>query len=176
MNTLNNITTYPESIAEYLRISLAEARTFMNWKTNLQIIKYFWRQEYWYSTQWFAELILYILECWESLSETALRLNRVPVSHDEPRHICRADDIGTFVWKQQFSYLAHIARQSNQRLTKRLILNANTRTKIGWPTKTLGDKVMKYSRLTMDAFYKEALIRKGHSSYTQTNHRQSSNW
>ena len=89
--------------------------------------------------------------------------------------ICRTDDIGTFVSKQQFSYLAHMAQQSNQCLTKRLLFNANTRTKIGRPTETLEDKVMKSSGLTKDAFYKEALMRKGHGSSTQTNRRQLSN-
>ena len=46
-------------------------------------------------------------------------------------------------------------------MTKRLLFNANTRTKIGRPTETLEDKVMKSSGLTKDAFYKEALMLKG---------------
>ena len=71
---------------------------------------------------------------------------RFLMTNQDILHICRTDDIGTFVSKQQFSYLAHMAQQSNQCLTKRLLFNANTRTKIGRPTETLEDKVMKNFR------------------------------
>ena len=99
---------------------------------------------------------------------------RLVMTNQDILRICRTDDIATFVSKQQSSYLAHLARQSNQCLTKRLLFNANKRTKIGRPTETLEDKVMKSSGLTKDNFYKEALKRKGHGS-SRTNHQQLSN-
>ena len=43
---------------------------------------------------------------------------------------------------------SHIARKLNQCLTKRLLFNANPRTKIGRPKETPEDKVTKSSGLT----------------------------
>ena len=100
---------------------------------------------------------------------------RVPVSHDE--HFTYLPN--RWYWNFRFKTTiqlprTYMARQSNQCLTNRLIFNANIRIKIGRPTETLEDKVMKSSGLTKDAFYKEALMENGSS--TQTNHRQLSNW
>ena len=58
---------------------------------------------------------------------------------------------------------------------KRLLFNANTRTKFVRLTETLEDKVMKSSGLTKDEFYKEALMRKGHKPRRNTDSYQTDN-
>ena len=74
--------------------------------------------------------------------------------------LCNTEDIHTFVSKQQKSYLEHLARQPNKCLTKRLLFNDNTRTKVGRSAETLEEKVIKNCNMTKDQFYKLALKRK----------------
>ena len=78
------------------------------------------------------------------------------------------------VAKQQASYLAHLARQSNHCFTKKLLFNDNTQTKKGRPIETLEDKVIKNTCQTKDKFYREALQRKRHDPSNQMNRQQSS--
>ena len=73
--------------------------------------------------------------------------------------ICKTEDITDFVGRQQTSYLAHIVRQHNSTLTKRLLFNDNKYTKHGRRTDTLQDKVLKYNQMTADKFFKAALRR-----------------
>ena len=85
---------------------------------------------------------------------------RYVYSNERILQICKSEDIHTYVARQQESYLGHLARQSNKCFTKRLLFNANKRTKVGRPAETLEDKVMKNSQCTKDQFYKKALQRK----------------
>ena len=61
---------------------------------------------------------------------------RFIIPNKEILRICQTDDIGTFVAKQQANYLAHLARQPNQCLTKKLLFNTNKRTKLGRPAES----------------------------------------
>ena len=101
---------------------------------------------------------------------------RYVYSNERILQICKSEDIHTYVARQQESYLGHLARQSNNCLTKRLLFNVNKRTKAGRPAETLEDKVMKNSQCTKDQFYKKALQRKenGHDRSSRIDRRLSS--
>ena len=71
--------------------------------------------------------------------------------------LCDTEDIAAYVKRQQTSYLAHIARQPNATVSKRLTFNDNKVTKRGRPTETLEAKVLKYNGMTADQFYIAAL-------------------
>ena len=65
--------------------------------------------------------------------------------------------------RQQTNYLAHLVRQSNTTLTKRLLFNENKYCKRGRRTETLCDKVLKITGTNRDQFCKAALKREiGH--------------
>ena len=82
---------------------------------------------------------------------------RFIIPNKEILRICQTDDIGTFVAKQQANYLAHLARQPNQCLTKKLLFNTNKRTRLGPPAESLEDKVLKSTGQSRDEFYRDAL-------------------
>ena len=94
------------------------------------------------------------------------------ITNEEIIEICHTEDIHKFVERQQSSYLAHLARQSNSCLTKRLLFNDDKQTKIGRPIETLEDKVIKAAQVSKDAFYKSALSRRGHDPSRQKDRHQ----
>ena len=74
--------------------------------------------------------------------------------------ICKTEYVSDFVARQQVNYCAHLVRQQNTFLTKRLLFNDNKYCKRGRRTETLKDKVLKITRTTEDRFHKDALNRK----------------
>ena len=89
--------------------------------------------------------------------------------------LCNTDDISAFVRKQQTNYPAHLARQPNTALTKRLLFNVNKHTKQGRPIATLEQKVLTHTNMAADQFYKAAIGRKiGHDHPTGLERHKSS--
>ena len=84
---------------------------------------------------------------------------RYVMTNNKALEICNAEDVINFVSRQQTSYLAHIVRQPNTTLSKRLVFNDNKYTKQGRKNETLEDKVLKYNQQTADQFFKAALKR-----------------
>ena len=74
--------------------------------------------------------------------------------------ICKTEDVTDLVTRQQVNYCAHLVRQPNTCLTKRLLFNDNKYCKRGRRTETLKDKVLKITSTTKDIFYKDAIKRK----------------
>ena len=71
-------------------------------------------------------------------------------------NICGTEEINDYTSRQQRNYLAHLARQSNKTLTKRVLFNDNHASKPGrqW---TLETRVVLHEGTTTDEFYKRAL-------------------
>ena len=80
------------------------------------------------------------------------------LSNSDLHNICGTENIGEFVKRQQRKYLAHLARQPNSALTKKLLFNCNTATKPGQQS-TLESRVLANEQCTADEFYKKALKR-----------------
>ena len=53
------------------------------------------------------------------------------LSNDDLRRICEREDVSNFTARQQQKYLAHLVRQSNDTMTKRLPFNSNNECKPG---------------------------------------------
>ena len=73
-------------------------------------------------------------------------------------NICKTITINEFVKRQQRKYLAHLARQPNATLTKKLLFNNNKATRPGRQL-TLESKVLSDEQCSADTFYKKALNR-----------------
>ena len=82
------------------------------------------------------------------------------ITNSKLHEICKTEDVSDFVARQQVNYCAHLVRQQNTFLTKRLLFNDNKYCKRGRRTETLKDKVLKITRTTEDRFHKDALNRK----------------
>ena len=83
------------------------------------------------------------------------------ITNSKLHEICKTEDVfDDFVARQQVNYCAHLVRQQNTFLTKRLLFNDNKYCKRGRRTETLKDKVLKITRTTEDRFHKDALNRK----------------
>ena len=82
------------------------------------------------------------------------------ITNSKLHEICKTEDVSDFVARQQVSYCAHLVRQQNTFLTKRLLFNDNKYCKRGRRTETLKGKVLKITRTTEDRFHKDALNRK----------------
>ena len=82
------------------------------------------------------------------------------ITNSKLHEICKTEDVSDFVARQQVNYCAHLVRQPNTFLTKRLLFNDNKYCKRGRRTETLKDKVLKITRTTEDRFHKDALNRK----------------
>ena len=74
-------------------------------------------------------------------------------------NLCKTEDIIPFVHRQQTNYLAHLARQTNKTLTKRLLFNDDRNNKAGRPLVTLEEQVLNNINMTQDEFYRHALKR-----------------
>ena len=90
------------------------------------------------------------------------------LSSDDVLHICNTEDVLQYVKRQQGNYLAHIARQSNTSIVKRLLFNDDRNRKRGRPIKTLEDHVLEGR--SADSFYKEALKKKKDMVGSGSNH------
>ena len=73
--------------------------------------------------------------------------------------ICGTEDISDYTARQQRKYLAHLARQSNTTLTKRLLFNDNESHKPGRQS-NLERSVMTNEGCMTETCYKKALTRK----------------
>ena len=80
---------------------------------------------------------------------------KLVLSCEDVLDICKTEDVLDFIRRRQESYLAHIARQKNTSIIKRLLFNDNENRKKERPTKTLEDHVLEGK--SADQFYKEAL-------------------
>ena len=78
------------------------------------------------------------------------------LSNNDIHNICKTEDISDFTERQQRNYLAHLVRQPNARLTKRLLFNSNDAIKPGRQS-TLLSKVLLNEGSTLDEFCKRAL-------------------
>ena len=102
---------------------------------------------------------------------------RYVFTNEEIIEICHTEDTHTFAERQHASYLAHLARQPNSTLTKRLPLKNEKQTKIGQPIETLKDKLMKTAQVSKNVFYRNALQRKGNDpSREKDRHQLSRRW
>ena len=81
------------------------------------------------------------------------------LSNEYLHNICGTENIGIYVSRQQQMYLAHIARRSNNVLTKRLLFNCDELRKPG-PILTLESNVLNNLQCSADKFYKTALNRR----------------
>ena len=72
--------------------------------------------------------------------------------------ICKTEKVEEYVKWQQTKYLAHLARQPNTSITKRLLFNDDKARKPGRQI-TLVDIVMEAEQCTEDQFYRKALNR-----------------
>ena len=80
------------------------------------------------------------------------------LTNNDLHNICKTEEINAFVLRQQKKYLAHLARQPNWALSKRLLFNDNKSRKPG-PQTTLENMVLKAENSTSNDFYKKALNR-----------------
>ena len=81
------------------------------------------------------------------------------LSNKDLHNICGAENMDIYVGRQQQKYLAHIARQPNNALTKRLLFNCDESRKPG-PKLTLESNVLKNLQCSADEFYKKAIDRR----------------
>lgn len=72
--------------------------------------------------------------------------------------LCNTEEVSEYTSRQQKKYLAHLARQSNSTLAKRLLFNSNASCKPG-PRWTLETRVLENENVTQAQFYKKALNR-----------------
>ena len=80
------------------------------------------------------------------------------LTNNDLHNICKTEEINAFVLRQQKKYLAHLTRQPNWALSKRLLFNDNKSRKLG-PQTTLENMVLKAENSTSNDFYKKALNR-----------------
>ena len=78
------------------------------------------------------------------------------LTNNDLHNLCKTEDISGFVLRQQKKYLAHLARQPNMILTKKLLFNDNKSCKPG-PQPTLEHMVLKAENSLSNDFYKIAL-------------------
>ena len=81
------------------------------------------------------------------------------LSNEDLHNICGTENIDIYVGRQQQKYLAHIARQPNNTLTKQLLFNCDESHKPG-PKLTLESNVLNNLQCSADEFYKKALNRR----------------
>ena len=75
------------------------------------------------------------------------------LSNKDLHYICGTENMDIHLGRQQQKYLAHIARQPNNALTKRLLFNCDESRKPG-PKLTLESNVLKNLQCSADEFYK----------------------
>ena len=80
------------------------------------------------------------------------------LNNSDLHEICGTEDISYYTARQQRKYLAHLARQPNKSLTKRLLFNSNEASKTGRRS-TLETRVLTNEQCTPNTFYKKALKR-----------------
>jgi hypothetical protein len=80
------------------------------------------------------------------------------LTNNDLHNICGTEDISDYTARQQRKYLAHLARQPNSILTKKLLFNSNDATKPGRQS-TLERRVLQNENCTRDEFYRRALNR-----------------
>ena len=73
--------------------------------------------------------------------------------------MCEIEEVGKYVNQQQVKYLAHLARQPNSTMNKKLLFNDDKTTKRGKTIITLEQQVIDSLQTTADQFYKKALNR-----------------
>ena len=78
------------------------------------------------------------------------------LTNNDLHNLCKTEDISAFVLRQQKKYLAHLARQPNRTLTKKLLFNDNKSCKPG-PQPTLEHVVLKAENSSSNDFYTKAL-------------------
>ena len=80
------------------------------------------------------------------------------LTNSDIHNICQTTNIEQFISQQQTQYLAHLARQSNATITKKLLFNDDKYTKRGKQI-TLESAVMENEQCLADEFYRKALKR-----------------
>ena len=80
------------------------------------------------------------------------------LSNKDLHTICGTEDVSDFTARQQKKYLAHLSRQPNTSMTKKLLFNSNDASKPG-RISTLETKVLMNENCTRDKFYRKALNR-----------------
>ena len=80
------------------------------------------------------------------------------LTNNDLHKICKTEDISDFTLRQQKKYLAHLSRQPNSNLTKKLLFN-NDRSRKPGPHSTLERQVLQAEHSTASNFYKKALNR-----------------
>ena len=80
------------------------------------------------------------------------------LSDDDLHRICGTEDISNFATRQQKKYQAHLVRQSNDTITKRLLFNSNNACKPGRQS-TLESRVLCDEFVSADEFYRRAINR-----------------
>ena len=78
------------------------------------------------------------------------------LSNSDVLQICKTEDIMSHVANQQFKYLAHISRRSNNNVAKRLLFNDDKTRKRGRPVKTMEQHVLQTHNISADEFYRRA--------------------
>ena len=79
------------------------------------------------------------------------------LTNENVLNICKTENVNKYVSTQQAKYLAHLARQPNNTLTKRLLFNDNKNIKRGRPFVTLEQQVLNSMNMTADEFYQKEL-------------------
>ena len=80
------------------------------------------------------------------------------LNNNDLHRICGTKDISTFTARQQKKYIAHLSRQPNNTLIKKLLFNDDKARKTGRHY-TLEQKVLDDENSTRDEFYRRALKR-----------------
>ena len=80
------------------------------------------------------------------------------LSNDDLHRICGTEDVSNFTAQQQKQYLAHLVRQSNDTMTKRLLFNSNNACKPGRQS-TLESRILCDEFISADEFCTRAVNR-----------------
>ena len=80
------------------------------------------------------------------------------LSNDDLHRICGTEDVNNSTARQQKKYLAHLVRQSNNTMTKRLLFNSNNVFRPGRQP-TVESRVLCDEFISADEFYRRAINR-----------------
>jgi len=77
---------------------------------------------------------------------------RYKIDNEKLHAICRTSDVSNFVRDQQKSYAGHVIRMPVERCVKQLMFNDDKYRKVGRPTPTLLEQVLKDNNCSIDVF------------------------
>jgi len=77
---------------------------------------------------------------------------RYKIDNAKLHAICHASDVSNFVRQQQKNYAGHVIRMPVERCAKQLMFNDDKYRKVGRPTPTLLEQVLKDNNCTIDIF------------------------